>query len=179
MRFRLRTLMIVVTAVCVFCAWQVHIAKMATYHRRLASDPFGPMISLSPVPPAAFFNHEAEFNLWPYHAKRANDFDHAFLRPWLAFVDCKPDSVFGAPLPKEQQPIIERLKWFRKNYPSVLDGMYEGVPARYRGKPSPEYLDDLQRFKFVKGHGSSSYKTLPPPPSRTTIESQPLENAAK
>src|SRR5262245_34876324 len=115
MRYRLRTLMIVLTAVCMLCGWYAYLGRMAAYHRRKASDPFGPMISLSPVPPPVFLSRTDEYNLWSYHAKRANDFDYALLRPWLAFFDCKPDSMFGAPLPQEKRHILERLNLYRKS----------------------------------------------------------------
>ena len=44
------------------------------------------------------------------HSKRAQDFDHALLRPWLAFVHCKPGSIFGAPIKLlPPAPIVKRL----------------------------------------------------------------------
>src|SRR5262245_6818542 len=111
MRFRLRTLLLVVTAACVLCGWDAYLRRMAAYHRSEAAKAFArthPLLSQSffPVWAAPDYNEKRELEM--RHEKRARDFDHALLRPWLAFVHCDPGSTFGAPI--EKPPPVKRLK---------------------------------------------------------------------
>src|SRR5262245_45775097 len=121
MRYRLRTVMIVVTAVCVFCGWCAFLRRMAAYHRAKAAEAdadYRQQMSEHPgMALKVFWDHDPV----AHHSHRARDFDHALLRPWLAFVHCKPGSTFGAP--PEPRPhsasIIKRL-------PARDDGKQEG-----------------------------------------------------
>jgi hypothetical protein len=110
MRFRLRTLMIVLTAACVVCGWFAFLKRMAEFHRAKATA--HPLILEYPGELLAIYMDGP--NAWKpipgsrsYHSERARDFEHAKLRPWLAFVHCKPGSLWGAP-PKPP-PIVKRL----------------------------------------------------------------------
>src|SRR5689334_11919047 len=113
MRYRLRTLMIVVTAACMLCGWFAFLNRMAEFHRAKAGHP---LISEHPSEVLAVFIHGLNVpdpipGTKSYHSARARDFDCALLRPWLAFVHCKPGSAFGAPLEPwpAPPPIVKRL----------------------------------------------------------------------
>jgi hypothetical protein len=118
MRFRLRTLLIVLTAFCVLSGWLGFLKRMAEFHRAKVGNGHA-LISEHPSQVLAVFmdssgrarEREPLPGSWAYHAARAQDFEHAALRPWLAFVHCKPGSTFGVPIePKPTPaPIIKRL----------------------------------------------------------------------
>jgi len=113
MRYRLRTLLILMTVFCVLCGWFAFLKRMAEFHRAKVSG--HPLISEHPSEVlAVFLDGPNASNPIPgsrsYHSARAHDFECAALRPWLAFVHCKPGSIFGAPVqPKPPPPIVKRL----------------------------------------------------------------------
>jgi len=112
MRFRLRTLMIVMTAGCLFCGWYAYLGRMAAYHRAKAAEEDARYNQLISQHPSVVLRVFLDGSMSPvsHHSKRARDFDHALLRPWLAFVHCKPGSILGAPIqPLPPAPIVKRL----------------------------------------------------------------------
>src|SRR6476620_11748297 len=106
MRYRLRTLMIVVSAVCLFLGWNAYLRRMAAYHREKAMEEWiaSVLVLSEPGPGSRDLTFEGPHS--PHmqrsfeHSGRARDFDHALLRPWLAFVHREPGSTFGAPSAK-------------------------------------------------------------------------------
>src|SRR5262245_27453178 len=109
MRYRLRTLMIVVTVGCLFLGWT---RLMSDYHRREAwkSERRIGELSVGPGRLQKDKDWERDWNynyrLFYRHLKRSNDYDHAMLRPWLVVADCPPGSFFGAPAYMEPHPRI-------------------------------------------------------------------------
>src|SRR5262245_4702492 len=114
MRFRLRTLMIAMAAFCVFCGWCGFLKRMTEFHRSKATGG-NPLISEHPgmVLEVYLDGHNVAKPIpgsRSYHSARVRDFEHAVLRPWLAFVHCKPGSIFGAPIQRRPPaPIVKRL----------------------------------------------------------------------
>ena len=132
MRYRLRTLLIATTVVCLFCGWVAYLRRMATHYRALAAQAdaehrrfladYPRLVQKHPsIVLAVFLDHPDQ-----HHSERARDFDYALLRPWLAFVHCRPGSLFGAPAEQElpaptrsPAPIVKRLT-------TRDDGLHEG-----------------------------------------------------
>ena len=110
MRYSLRTLLILLTIACILSGWYAYIRKMAAYHRdQYQARGYG-LISKHPSEILAGLRDDVDEDLG-----RANDFDHAFFRPWLAFYHFKPGSIFAAPeiRPRTSQippPIVKRLR---------------------------------------------------------------------
>lgn len=115
-------MLIVIMAVCLFCAWQAYLRRMAAYHRVKAVEADAAHKQLIRDYPGLVGEHPgivlAVFldNPGQHHSDRARDFDHAMLRPWLAFVHCKSGSVLGVPIQqnppaptKPLAPIVKRL----------------------------------------------------------------------
>ena len=107
MRFRLRTLMIVVTVGCLFLGWT---RLMGDYHRReawKAERIIGELSNgrLRKEKGEKDWKRDWDDNhrLFWRHLKRSNDYDHAILRPWLVVVSCPPGSFFGPPAHQEPQ----------------------------------------------------------------------------
>jgi hypothetical protein len=117
MRYRLRTLLIFVTAVCMVCGWYAHVRRMAAYHWTKGYGGGSAILPNYPHPAMPLFVPLPEE--YQRHLDRAYDFDHALFRPWLAFVHCKPGSTFGAPV-KKPPSIVKRLQ-FRDNGLPRLD----------------------------------------------------------
>jgi hypothetical protein len=112
MCYHLRTLMLVITAVCLFCGWYAHLRRMAAHHRAKAAEEDATYIQLISQHPGVVLRvyWDGPGSPVSHHSKGARDFDHALLRPWLAFVHCKPGSIFGAPIqPLLPAPIVKRL----------------------------------------------------------------------
>ena len=88
-----------------------YLKRMAAYHRGeadAADAAYEQLVSKHPSVALSVFSSD---NPSSRHLKRARDFDHALFRPWLAFVDCKPDTIFGVPTQKlPQPPLLKRLK---------------------------------------------------------------------
>jgi hypothetical protein len=95
MRYRLRTLLTLTTAVCVFFGWNAYLRQMAAYHREKAKEEMNEIFERPESYPG---KNAFQLHIAAEHYRRASDFDHALLRPWLAFVHCEPGSTFGAPV---------------------------------------------------------------------------------
>ena len=106
MRYRLRTLLIVVTVGCLFLGWT---RLMSDYHRReawKAERRIGELSTARKKEKDWDRDWRDSHRLFRRHLKRSNDFDHAVLPPWLIVLGCPPGSFFGAPAYMEPQPRI-------------------------------------------------------------------------
>jgi hypothetical protein len=147
MRYRLRTLLIVMTAACMLCGWHVFLRRMAAYHRveadKAVASLDGPNIQTADLQTAdgnkaweKLHKWEqawpANYRLFSHHLKKSNDFDHAFLRPWLVFFDCKPGSLFGTPTYSSYSSPMPA--WMGRNGPPPI---YKRLPSRDDGSVDP------------------------------------------